>query len=188
MWHVKRSWLKHLLIKVTDAHNRVQLQLYLEMSSLIMGRGLDTRVIEDPAVIAAGTAGDLLLQQVRQQIQAFVAKCQPYEPRFVEYFKTQGSGRVGGYGACGLWVDRGSLRGRLWARSVESRRGWLHCTHKPTHTHTSVRLCLWLAFPYHTHAGDLWLSVPELQMALHCEWVNLLRKRTAMPQHSPCLF
>jgi len=130
-----------------------------------MGQGLDTRVIEDPVVIAAGTAGDLLLQQVRQQIQAFIAKWEPYEPRFVEYFKAQWSGRAGGYGPCGLWVRWSQFGGRLSARSVERRRG-LAALYTQTHTqpHTCTPMLL-ACSSYHTHTGKFWLS-HELQMCV----------------------
>ena len=92
-WHVKRSWLKHLLAKVSNAE--VRLQLFLDLSAIMMGSGLDTSVAEDPAVVAAGTAASLLLQQVRQQLQQFVAKWQAQEPSFIAYFTATWLTRAG---------------------------------------------------------------------------------------------
>lgn len=94
-WHVKRSWLKNLLAKVQS--HEARLHLFLDtLSDIMMGRGLDTTVAEDPSVIAAGTAASILLQQVQQQLQDFCSKWEQSEARFVACFREQWMSRAGG--------------------------------------------------------------------------------------------
>lgn len=94
-WHVKRSWLKNLLEKVQDADAR--LSIFLELSDIMMGKGLDLSVAADPAVVAAGSADELLLQQVQQQLSSFCDRWRLCAPQFVQYFTTYWLGRAGGY-------------------------------------------------------------------------------------------
>jgi hypothetical protein len=92
-WHVKRNWLKHLLAKVRDPQRR--LDIFLDLTDLMMGIGLDTTVAEDPAVMEAGTADELLLGDVKRLLDEFVVKWEPWEPSFIGYFKQQWLDRAG---------------------------------------------------------------------------------------------
>lgn len=118
-WHVKRSWLKHLLAKVPDAETR--LQLFLDLSDIMMGTHLDTTVAEDPAVIAAGTATTILLQQVQQQLQQFCDKWQAHQPAasFIEYFRSQWMSRAGVYNGSACRQLRAlPVLGVVWMKMV----------------------------------------------------------------------
>jgi hypothetical protein len=91
-WHVKRSWLKNLLEKVRDADTR--LRIFVELSDIMMGKGLDLSVAADPSVDAA-TADQLLLQNVKRQLDRFCNRWRPHAPHFVQYFEAQWSDRAG---------------------------------------------------------------------------------------------
>lgn len=96
---MRRTWLKNLLAKVSSAETRYQ--IYLDMTDIMIGSGLDLSLLEDPAVVDAGTGSTLMLQQAREQIQRFMAK---WEPAFIRYFREQWSTRAD-QSVCCLWCQ-----------------------------------------------------------------------------------